>query len=94
MIDPGYPCFDPRPHGIFATRVPKRPNTNGLSIVRLVRIQRRLLAIEDVDILDGTPLPDIKPHVPAFDSRCDAKAGWFDAVAHDATSVILDERFR
>jgi len=88
------PFLDPKPHGIFATRAPKRPNALGLSIVRLVGIQGNTLEIEDVDILDGTPLLDIKPYVPAFDSYCEAKAGWFDAVFHNATSVRSDERFR
>ena len=88
------PFLDPQPHGIFATRAPKRPNAIGLSIVRLVGIQGNMLEIEDVDILDGTPLLDIKPYVPAFDSYCGAKAGWFDAVSHNATSVRSDERFR
>jgi tRNA (Thr-GGU) A37 N-methylase len=94
MIDQGYPCIDPRPHGIFATRSPKRPNAIGLTVVRLAGIAGNTLEIEDVDILDGTPLLDVKPSVIAFDSHCDAKAGWFDAVAHDATSLISDERFR
>ena len=88
------PFLDPKPHGIFATRAPKRPNAIGLSIVRLAGITGNTLEIEDVDILDGTPLLDVKPYVPAFDSHCDAKAGWFDAVAHNATSVRSDERFR
>jgi tRNA-Thr(GGU) m(6)t(6)A37 methyltransferase TsaA len=89
------PFFDPRPHhGIFATRAPKRPNAIGLSIVRLVGIVGNILEIEDVDLLDGSPLLDIKPYVPAFDSFCDAKAGWFDAVSHNATSVRSDEWFR
>ena len=88
------PFLDPQPHGIFATRAPRRPNAIGLSIVRLVGIQGTTLEIEDVDILDGTPLLDIKPYVPAFDSYCEAKAGWFDAVSHNATSFRSDERFR
>ena len=88
------PFLDPQPHGIFATRAPRRPNAIGLSIVRLVGIQGTTLEIEDVDILDGTPLLDIKPYVPAFDSYCEVKAGWFDAVSHNATSFRSDERFR
>jgi len=88
------PFLDSRLHGIFATRAPKRPNAIGLSIVRLIGIRGYTLEIEDVDILDGTPLLDIKPYIPAFDSYCEAKAGWFDAVSHNATSVRSDERFR
>ena len=82
------------PHGIFVTRAPKRPNAIGLSIVRLAGIQGDTIEIEDVDILDETPLLDIKPYVPAFDSYCEEKAGWFDAVSHHATFVKSDERFR
>lgn len=85
------PFLDPLPHGIFATRAPKRPNAIGLSIVRLVSIQGNLIEIEDVDILDGTPVLDIKPCVPAFDSYGEVKAGWFDAVSHNAASVGSDE---
>jgi len=88
------PFLDPEPHGIFATRAPRRPNAIGLSVVRLAGIQGNRLEIEDVDILDGTPLLDIKPYVPAFDSYCEAKAGWFDAVSHNATTIRSDGRFR
>jgi len=88
------PFLDRMPHGIFATRAPRRPNAIGLSIVHLVGIQGNLIEIEDVDILDGTPLLDIKPYVPAFDSYCEVKAGWFDTVSHNATSVRSDGRFR
>ncbi|MDD5143539.1 tRNA (N6-threonylcarbamoyladenosine(37)-N6)-methyltransferase TrmO [Methanoregula sp.] len=88
------PFLDPEPHGIFATRAPRRPNAIGLSVVRLAGIQGNRLEIEDVDILDGTPLLDIKPYVPAFDSYCEAKAGWFDTVSHNATTIRSDGRFR
>jgi tRNA-Thr(GGU) m(6)t(6)A37 methyltransferase TsaA len=88
------PFLDCLPHGIFATRAPKRPNAIGLSIVRLVGIEGNLIEIEDVDILEGTPVLDIKPYVPAFDSYCEVKAGWFDAVSHNASSFKSDERFR
>jgi len=87
------PFLDPRSHGVFATRAPKRPNAIGLSIVQLTGIKGTILANEDVDILDGTPLLDIKPYVPAFDSYSDAKAGWLDAVSHHAAFVRSDERF-
>ena len=88
------PFLDNRSHGIFATRAPKRPNPIGISVVRLSGIRINILEIEDVDILDGTPLLDIKPYVPAFDSCCDARAGWFDAVSHTTPSVRSDDRFR
>ena len=88
------PFLDPTPRGVFATRAPKRPNAIGLSIVRLVGINGNTLIIEDVDILEGTPLLDIKPYVPAFDSYGDSKAGWLDAVYGNIGSVRSDERFR
>jgi tRNA (adenine37-N6)-methyltransferase len=71
------PFLDDEPHGIFATRSPKRPNPIGLSIVRLMHVSGLRLDIEDVDIVDGTPLLDIKPWVPDFDMRENARIGWF-----------------
>ena len=66
--------------GVFATRAPVRPNPIGLSLVRLVRREGDVLHIEDVDVLDGSPLLDIKPYVPRFDVRADARAGWQEDV--------------
>jgi tRNA-Thr(GGU) m(6)t(6)A37 methyltransferase TsaA len=71
------PFLDDDSHGIFATRSPARPNKIGLSVVRLVGLKGNCLHIEDVDIIDGTPLIDIKPFVPAFDCRDNVKIGWF-----------------
>src|SRR5215469_9856509 len=71
------PFLDDRPHGIFATRSPRRPNPIGLSIVRLVEITGCTLNVEDVDLVDGTPLLDIKPFVPALDNRETERIGWF-----------------
>ena len=82
------PFLDDKPHGIFSTRAPKRPNAIGLSVVRLVSVNGNELIIEDVDILDGTPLLDIKPYVPAFDCFPDVKAGWYG----DCSSRVLDAR--
>ncbi len=88
------PFLDTIPHGVFATRAPCRPNPIGLSTVRLVEVKRTTLVVEDVDILDGTPLLDLKPYVPAFDSYPDASAGWLEHVANGAESVRSDKRFR
>ena len=88
------PFLDTVPHGIFATRAPKRPNPIGLSVVRLVSAEACTLTIEDVDILDGTPLLDIKPYVPAFDCFPGEKAGWFDACCHRVGSTRSDDRFQ
>jgi tRNA-Thr(GGU) m(6)t(6)A37 methyltransferase TsaA len=72
------PFLDDREHGIFATRYPYRPNPIGISTVRLVSRQDNFLTIEGVDILDGTPLLDIKPYVPDFDLRADVRTGWYE----------------
>jgi tRNA-Thr(GGU) m(6)t(6)A37 methyltransferase TsaA len=70
------PFLDDNLHGVFATRAPRRPNPIGLSVVRLVKVEGCILHIEDVDIVDGTPLLDIKPYVPEFDIHETQKIGW------------------
>lgn len=72
------PFLDTRQHGLFATRHPCRPNPIGLSTVRLVSIKDYVIEIEGVDVLDGTPLLDIKPYVPEFDRKEEVRAGWFE----------------
>jgi tRNA-Thr(GGU) m(6)t(6)A37 methyltransferase TsaA len=88
------PFLDPAPHGVFATRSPKRPNAIGFSVVRLMGVDGCVLTIENVDILDGTPLLDIKPYVPAFDAHTDTRHGWFEHIAKNAETVRSDDRFR
>jgi len=88
------PFLDTTPHGIFATRSPKRPNPIGLSVVRLVEITGLDIHIQDVDMLDGTPVLDIKPYVPAFDAPDADRFGWFTDVAGRASSMKSDNRFR
>lgn len=68
--------------GVFASRAPYRPNPIGLSCVRLVRVKGRIVEVEEADLLEGTPILDIKPYVPAADSFPDAKAGWVEAQEH------------
>jgi tRNA (adenine37-N6)-methyltransferase len=87
------PFLDDRPHGIFATRSPARPNPIGLSTVRLVGIDGATIAIEDVDMIDGTPLLDLKPYVPAFDDRPDARIGWFTDRLGPLAETRADDRF-
>ncbi len=70
------PFLDEHQHGLFATRAPARPNPIGISIVRLERVEGSRLYIREVDIVDGTPLLDIKPYVPRFDCRDGATSGW------------------
>ena len=77
------PFLEDTPHGVFATRAPCRPNPLGLSLVRLVRRAGRILHVEDVDILDGTPLLDIKPYVDRFDTGTNVRFGWLEKIDDD-----------
>ena len=72
------PFLDDQLHGLFATRYPLRPNPIGLSIVRLETRYGSMLDVEGVDVLDGTPLVDIKPYVPEFDERSNTRMGWYN----------------
>jgi tRNA-Thr(GGU) m(6)t(6)A37 methyltransferase TsaA len=72
------PFRDKSERGLFATRAPCRPNPIGLSAVRLLGIDGLHIRVADIDILDGTPLLDIKPYIPQVDSFPDSRAGWFD----------------
>ena len=88
------PFLDDQDHGVFATRAPRRPNPIGISIVRLVRVDGPILYIEDVDVVDGTPLLDIKPYVPEFDVRPAERIGWFSGKAELVEQTRADERFK
>jgi len=66
--------------GVFATRAPHRPNPMGLTVVRLMSVEGRVLHVHGVDLLDGTPVLDIKPYIPDYDAVVDASRGWLDAV--------------
>jgi len=72
------PFLDDQLRGLFATRYPARPNPIGLSVVKLISQKGNNLQVEGVDMLDGTPLLDIKPYVPDFDIRTDTRNGWYD----------------
>jgi tRNA (adenine37-N6)-methyltransferase len=72
------PYRDAKEHGLFATRSPGRPNPIGMSVVRLLRREGSILLVVDIDILDGTPLLEIKPYIPEFDAHPGSRAGWFD----------------
>ncbi|MFC1895129.1 tRNA (N6-threonylcarbamoyladenosine(37)-N6)-methyltransferase TrmO [Thermodesulfobacteriota bacterium] len=88
------PFMDTRPRGLFATRAPKRPNPIGLSLVQLDRIKNGSLHVQNVDILDGTPLLDIKPYVPEFDSHTDIRTGWLEQARQIVDKRKSDNRFR
>jgi tRNA-Thr(GGU) m(6)t(6)A37 methyltransferase TsaA len=85
------PYRDTRERGLFATRAPSRPNPIGMSAVTLVRREGRVLYVCGVDVLDGTPLLDIKPYVPEFDAHPTARAGWLDQAGVDRRTA--DTRF-
>ncbi|MEI6206508.1 MAG: tRNA (N6-threonylcarbamoyladenosine(37)-N6)-methyltransferase TrmO [Desulfuromonadales bacterium] len=72
-----HPFLDDMPHGIFATRHPCRPSGIGLSIVKLLGREGNILLVSSIDVLDGTPLLDIKPYVTRFDCFPEASEGWF-----------------
>ena len=81
------PYLDDQPRGVFATRAPHRPNPLGLSLVRLVRREGCVLHVEDVDILDGTPIFDIKPYVGRFESRDGVRCGWQDEIDDETARI-------
>lgn len=88
------PFLDTKPHGVFATRAPKRPNPIGLSVIRLVRVEGNTLHIENIDVLDGTPLLDIKPYVPIFDQQDEVRTGWLETAGDPVRHKRSDDRFR
>ncbi len=85
------PYLDPVERGVFATRSPARPNRIGMSPVRLLGVQGATLLVCDADMLDGTPLLDIKPYVPAFDHFPVTRVGWYERVS--AAGAVADARF-
>jgi tRNA-Thr(GGU) m(6)t(6)A37 methyltransferase TsaA len=85
------PYRDKQERGLFATRAPSRPNSIGMSVVQLLGRQDNVLRVRGLDVLDGTPLLDIKPYVPDFDAYADSKAGWLDARCQDQREA--DDRF-
>lgn len=89
------PFLDNEERGVFATRAPKRPNSIGLSVVKLEKIEGNIIHISNVDILDETPLLDIKPYIPNFDKNEGEEVciGWFEDKHHEAADKKSDDRF-
>lgn len=87
------PFLDSNKRGVFATRAPRRPNQIGLSVVKLNHVENNILHIERIDVVNGTPLLDIKPYVPGFDKIEDIRIGWLSRSKHKISSAKADNRF-
>ena len=88
------PFLDDRERGLFATRAPKRPNPIGLSVVKLIRVEEHILHIENIDVIDGTPLLDIKPYVREMEAVKDLRIGWLEKYKSKMGSQLSDQRFK
>jgi len=88
------PFMDSEPRGLFATRAPRRPNPIGLSVVQLDGVEDGVLLVQNVDILDGTPLLDIKPYVPEFDQPDRVRTGWLERTGRTVAERRSDDRFK
>lgn len=87
------PFLDSEPRGVFSTRAPVRPNPIGISVVRLTSVSGNNLHFADLDVLDGTPLLDIKPYIPDFDAPGDVRLGWLEDAKGNVKSMKSDDRF-
>ncbi|MDN5280703.1 MAG: tRNA (adenine37-N6)-methyltransferase [Clostridiales bacterium] len=87
------PYLDTEDRGVFSTRSPLRPNPLGMTIVRLERIEENRLYVSGVDILDGSPIIDIKPYIPDFDQHNPEKIGWYAKNQKRSGKVLADDRF-
>jgi len=88
------PFLDDQERGLFATRAPKRPNPIGLSVVKLIRIEGHILHIENIDVIDGTPLLDIKPYVREMEAVEDIRIGWLEKYTSRINSQLSHKRFK
>src|SRR6056297_95485 len=87
------PFMDDTLRGVFATRAPKRPNPIGFSVVRLKKVENNCVYFEDVDMLDGTPVLDIKPFIPDVDSPSVHRLGWLEGISDKMKHKKSDNRF-
>jgi tRNA-Thr(GGU) m(6)t(6)A37 methyltransferase TsaA len=88
------PFMDNELRGVFSTRAPKRPNSIGLSVVKLNKIEGNILYIENIDVLNNTPLLDIKPFIPDVDSPAVEKLGWLQNKSDQMKEKKSDNRFK
>ncbi len=87
------PFMDDKKHGVFATHAPRRPNAIGLSVIRLISIKDNILEVENMDIIDGTPLLDIKPYIPSFVENKNINIGWLSKKPYQVYIHRSDKRF-
>ena len=87
------PFMDTHPRGVFATRSPLRPNHIGISIVQLIGVEKNIVTVRGIDILNGSPLLDIKPYIAAFDAVQDSRSGWMQSSDKDVIDKRSDHRF-
>ncbi len=87
------PFMDTQERGVFATRSPLRPSHIGLSITKILSIDDNIVTIKGIDVLDGTPLIDIKPYIPQFDGVNGVKTGWMNKSRSEVNTARSDERF-
>lgn len=87
------PFLDTEQRGVFSTRAPVRPNPIGISVVKLINIKGNWLNVENLDVLDGTPLLDLKPYIPDFDAPVDVRIGWLENARIEVKSMKSDDRF-
>lgn len=89
------PFLDKDTHGVFATRTPVRPNHIGMSVVEIDRVEGNSIFVKNIDVLDGTPVLDIKPFVPGFDiPKSDIRIGWLTSNIHNVSTKLSDDRFK
>ncbi len=88
------PFMDIEEHGVFATRAPKRPNPLGISVVKINSIKQNIISVKNIDVIDGTPLIDIKPYISRFDNVVEEKNGWYSKSKVDINTIKADSRFK
>ena len=88
------PFLDDTTHGVFATRAPNRPNPIGLSVVKLIKIEKNILHIENIDIVDETPLLDIKPNFKECSNSEEIRMGWLTEKTNKFNNIKADKRFK
>ncbi len=87
------PFLDMKERGVFATRAPRRPNPIGLSLVKLIRVEDSRVYVDQLDVLDRTPLLDLKPFIPAFEGGENIRTGWLKKESKKVEKKKSDNRF-